>query len=327
MNPYSIGKIKQMEKKLSSDCNDAALLNSLAIAYLMNPEANGYNKVDGLLKQAFTINPSVKTANNYAYQLICDNFEYQKGIDVLQPFVDLTPRSFMPYNLLGFAYLKIERYELANKYLSIAAKLTESKNLSICNNLAVSFSLRNLNKEACQLYTTILEKEPINETIYNKALASVELGCTDISSLIEQIHESASYMSSIDNIDLSLLYYLSNDYPSSYQCLMENCNFSLLDWKSLSFVLYRYNRTKFEKLKQDAVCQRELWKKDLQDNVDDEDCSEDVIASLNNEIQELEKLECYLECPPSVNVKELYHILPIGCMLFDCKVCNNPFDD
>ena len=213
---------------------------------------------------------------------------------------------------------------MANKYLSIAAKLTESKNLSICNNLAVSFSLRNLNKEACQLYTTILEKEPINETIYNKALASVELGCTDISSLIEQIHESASYMSSIDNIDLSVLYYLSNDYPSSYQCLMENCNFSLLDWKSLSFVLYRYNRTKFEELKQDAVCQRELWKEDLYDNVDDEGCGEVEVASLNNEIQELENLECCLECPPAVNAKELYHTLPIGCMLFDCKVCNAP---
>lgn len=327
MNPYSIEKIKQMKKKFSINCNDTTLLNSLAIAYLMNTEANGYNKVDDLLRQAYTINPSVKTANNYAYQLICDNFEYQKGIDILQPFVDLKPRSYMPYNLLGFAYLKSKRYEQANKYLRIAMELSNNKNLSICNNLAVSLSLNNLNEEAYQLYTNILYKEPITETMYNKAIASVELGSSDISSLIEQIHKSTSYMSSIDNIDLSVLYYLINDYHSSYKCLIENCNFSLLEWKSLSFVLYHNNRRKFEEIKQDAICQRELWKKDFYGNVDYDDCSENEIDSLNNDIQELDKLECHLMCPPVVNTKELYHTLPIGCMLFDCKVCNNPFDD
>ncbi len=98
---YSLDRIRQMENKLSNNCTDTALLNSLAIAYLTNPEADGYNKADDLLKRAYTIKTSIKTANNFAYQLICDGFEYQKGIDILQPFVDLHPRSYMPYNLLG----------------------------------------------------------------------------------------------------------------------------------------------------------------------------------------------------------------------------------
>ncbi len=201
--------------------------------------------------------------------------------------------------------------------------------MSICNNLAVSFSLIHSHKEACRLYDAILENEQIDETIYNKALATIEHGSIDVHTLIDQLHTSPFYMSSIDNIDLSRLYYLTGDYESSYLSLMENCNFSLLDWEPLGFVLFNSNKIKFEELKHEAIQQREIWKNDYIDDCESQDSDNflDTINSLNSEIFKLEKLEYRLDLAPKVETQELYHILPLGCMLYDCEVCDNPFDD
>ncbi len=131
---YNIDEIKELEISLATNPTDTDLMNKLAIGYLSCREADSFNKVDDLLKRAFEIKPTIKTSNNYAYQIITDWDDYEKGIEILQPFVDKEPKSFMPYNLIGYAYLMKGNYEKAKFYFEKAMTLSQTEMVEVIHN-------------------------------------------------------------------------------------------------------------------------------------------------------------------------------------------------
>ena len=115
-NEYTIEEIRSFEERLKMNPSDIELMNQLAIGYLNVPEAGGFNKVDGLLEKAHTINPSIKTANNLAYQMIVDWNEPQKALKLLTPFTDSSINNIKSINLIAYGYLLDNNPEKADDY-------------------------------------------------------------------------------------------------------------------------------------------------------------------------------------------------------------------
>jgi Flp pilus assembly protein TadD len=81
---HNIEEIRRLKKLLAQNRQDTDIMNKLAIAYLDNDEAFYISKA--LLKKAYKLNPSIKTANNYACLLIVQDWFYEEGIEIRQLF-------------------------------------------------------------------------------------------------------------------------------------------------------------------------------------------------------------------------------------------------
>lgn len=335
---YNIDDIRELESSLSENPNDTDLMNKLAIGYLSCREANSYNKVDNLFKTAFETKPSIKTANNYAYQIITDWDNYEKGIEILQPFVDKEPKSFMPYNLIGYAYLLKEKYEKAKCYLEKAMTISQTEMVEIIHNLAVCENQLNNPLKALTLYErsiAIMDKD--NESKFNKTICQIELGQTsEIDQIIQEIRNSEAYKDPtawVSCTDLSQLCYLKNDLKQAYDILMESPNFDLQSYPEFCYLLLKYNDSKLNELAEEEVESKKSWIADLNDPEDEEydDYTEKErvgeIKKLNEEIETIRTLRQKLINPPELKPSELYKTIFCGCMFYDCKIHRTQFDD
>ena len=334
---YNLDEIKQLEISLTNNPSDTDLMNKLAIGYLFCIEADSSSKVNELLKKAYEIKPSIKTANNYAYQIITD-WDYKEGIEILKPFIDKKPNSFMPYNLIGYAYLMSENYEKAEVYFEIAIKLAPTKMIEIIHNLGVCKNYLSKPQEALNLYEKSIEiTDNDNESKYNKAVCQIELNQTSgIDEIIKKIKTSEAYKQPaawISNTDLSRLSYINNDIKLAYELLMENCNFDLLSYPEFCYLLLKFNDSKFNVLEEEEIERIKSWIADLNNPEDEEyeDYTEKEraieIKRLQDEIETIKNLRYELLNPPEIKPSELYKKIFCGCMFYDCKIHGTRFDD
>jgi tetratricopeptide (TPR) repeat protein len=336
---YNIDEIKQLEISLADNPTDTDLMNKLAIGYLNCREADGLNKVDDLFKKAFEIKPTIKTSNNYAYQIITDWDDYDKGIEILQPFVDNKPKTFMPYNLIGYAYLMKEDYMQAKFYLEKAMTLSQTEMVEIIHNLAVCENHLNNPRKALTLYEkSIAIMDNDNESKFNKALCQIELGLdSDLNKIIEEIKHSEAYKAHTARVsctDLSQLCYLKNDMKQAYELLMESpFSFDLLSYPEFSYLILKYNDSKFKELEEEEIKSKESWITDLnnQDDEEYEDYTEEERnvekKKFNDEIEKIKTLRQEFNNPPEIKPSELYKSIFCGCMFYDCKVHGTQFND
>ena len=336
---YNIDEIRQLENSLSKNPKNTDLMNKLALGYLSCKEADSFNKVDGLLKKAFEIKPTIKTSNNYACQIITDWDDYEKGIEILQPFVDKEPKSFMPYNLIGYAYLMKEDYVKAEFYLEKAMTLSQTEMVEIIHNLAVCENHLGKPQNALTLYdksVSIMDND--NESKFNKAVCQIELGQdSEINKIIENIKLSDAYKvptAWVSCTDLSQLCYLKKDMKQAYELLMESpFSIDLLSYPEFCYLLLKYNDSKFDELAKEQIQSKESWTADLNNPEDDEyeDYIEEErvaeIKRLNNEIETIKTLRQDLINPPVLKPSELYKSIFCGCMFYDCKIHRTQFDD
>lgn len=338
-NQYNIEEIKQLEISLAKNPTDTDLINKLAIGYLSCSEANSFNKVDELLEKAYEINPTIKTSNNYAYQLITDCDDYDLGIEILHPFVDKKPKSFMPYNLIGYAYLMKGSYESAKLYFQKAMALSQAEMVEIIHNLAVCEHHLGNHQNALTLYEkSIAIMDNNNESKFNKAVCQIELGLDfDINKIIEEIKLSEAYKDPtawVSCSDLSQLCYLKNDMKQAYELLMESpFSLDLLSFPEYSYLLLKYNNSKYSKIAKENIQEKESWITTL-NNPEDEECEiyteeERIteIKKLNGEIEAIKTLGQKLINPPEIKSTDLIKTIFCGCMLYDCKIHGNQFDD
>ncbi len=336
---YNIDEIRQLEKILLEKPDDTDLMNKLAIGYLSCREANSFNKVDDLFKEAFKIKPSIKTANNYAYHIITDWDDFEKGIEILQPFVDKKPKSFMPYNLIGYAYLMKENYEKAKFYFEKAMTLSQIEIVEIIHNLAVCENHLGNPKKAFNLYDkSIAINDKDNESKFNKAVCQYELGLNiEIEDTIQKIKTSVAYKDStalVSSSELSELYYLQGDLQNAYDFLKQNpFTPDLISDMVSSFLLCNYDKPMFQKLVNEQVGEKSEWINELNDPKDEDYCNYtdteriEQIKTLENEIHTLKNLELHLTEPPKLNPVKLYMTTFCGCMFYDCKVHRTQFEE
>ena len=336
---YNIDEIRQLEISVSKNPKDTDLMNKLAIGYLNCREADSFNKVDNLLKKAFEIKPTIKTSNNYAYQIITDWDDYDKGIEILQPFVDKRPKSFMPYNLIGYAYLMKGDYEKAKSYFEKAMTLSQTDKVEIIHNLAVCENHINNPQKALTLYEkSIAIMDNDNESKFNKAVCHIELGLdSETNKIIAEIRLSEAYKDHtawVSCTDLSQLCCMKNDMKQAYELLIESLfSVDLLSYPELSYLLLKYNASKFNELAEEQIQRNVSWLADLNNPEDEdyEDYTEEErvaeIRKLNNEIEAIKTLGQKLINPPDIKPSELYKTIFCGCMLYDCKIHETQFND
>jgi len=335
---YDINEIRQLEYELSKNPYDTDLMNKLAIGYLSCSDANGYSKVDDLFEKAYKIKPSIKTANNYAYQIITDWFGYEEGIKILQPFINKEPKSFMPYNLIAYAYLMSKDYAKAKFYYEKAMTLSQTELVEINHNLAVCENQLNNHQNALTLYEksiTIKDKENLSK--YNKALTHIELNQTsEIDQIVREIKKSEAYKSpsaTVSNIDLAQLYYINRNFKKAYELLIENPNIYLQAFPELSYLLLKFNKSKFDEIANEEIENIKSMIVDLNNPTDEEynDYSEQEriaeIKKLHNEIETIKTLKQKLINPPDLKPSKLYQTMFLDCLFYDCKIHGTQFDD
>jgi hypothetical protein len=335
-NEYTLAKIREFEKSLNLNPSDTDLMNKLAIGYLNVPDAGGFNEVTVMLEKAYNIKPSIKTANNYAYQLITDWEEYEKGIALLQDYIQEEPNSHMPYNLIGYAQLMSKDYIEAIRNFKISLK--KKTEVDTIHNLAMANNLIGENQNAIELYNEICNINHVdNRTLYNKAVTAIELKkFVEINPIIVRIKNSKEYNENapwISNLDLSLLYYSNNELEKAYQILSENLNIWLSDSPEFGYLLLKYNKSKFKELVADEIAHILDWIKDYHDpedkeykNLTEEEKSIEI-NELLKKIEMIKRLEIKHSTKPKINFKSLYKTIGCGCMLYDCKLHQNEYDD
>jgi predicted RNA-binding protein with EMAP domain len=333
---YSIAEIRETEKSLNLNPSDSNLMNKLAIGYLNVPDAGGFNEVTKLLEKAYKIKPSIKTANNYAYQLITDWEEYEKGIKILKGYIQKIPNSHMPYNLIGYAQLMTQEYIEAITNFKIS--LNKKNEVDTIHNLAMANNLLDDNQNALALYNKICNMNDVdNRTLYNKAVTLIELKkFTEIHPLVERIKNSKEYNENppwVSNLDLSVLYLSNDELEKAYELLSQDLNVWLSDSHELGYLLLKYNKSKFNELVENEIEHILDWIKDYQDPEDEEykDMTEKEKSIEINEllvkIENIKRLEIKHATKPKINFKSLYQTVGCGCMLYDCKVHQNEYDD
>ena len=335
---YDINEIRHLEYELSKNPYDTDLMNELAIGYLSCSDANGYSKVDDLLEKAYKIKPSIKTANNYAYQVITDWLDYKEGIKILQPFINKEPKSFMPYNLIAYAYLMSKDYTKAKFYYEKAMILSQTERVEINHNLAVCENQLNNHKKALTLYEksiSIMDNENLSK--YNKALTHIELNQTsEIDLIVREIKESLAYKSpsaAVSNIDLAQLYYNIRNFKKAYELLIENPSFYLQSFPELSYLLLKFNKSIFDEIANEEIENIKTMIFDLNNPTNEEynDYNEQEriveIKKLRNEIETIRTLKQKLVNPPDINPSKLFKTMFLDCLFYDCKVHGTQFDD
>lgn len=337
--PYSLEDLKQLDLELTKNPFDMDLMNKLAISCMYWEHLDEYvDRADELLEKAFDLAPSIKSANNYAYQIIMDRNDFEKGIEILQPYINKGPNSFMPYVLIGYAYLMIENYKFAETYFEKAINLEPTELFPIYHNLGVCKCHLNQLETALELFEkSILIEDNGNESKYNKAICQVELGdFSEIDSIIDEIRNSDVYQEpfvNVCNIDLSLLCYLMNDFKKAYDLLMESPNFDLFSHPELCFLLQQYNASKYDELVEELIERTNSWIAKLNNpeyEFYDRYTEEERLAEIqeeNVELEEIMSLKERLVEPPKIKSLELYKTLYCGCLLYDCKVHNTAFKD
>ena len=336
---FTLDEVRELEHKLTKEPNDSDKMNALAIAYLSCREVGSYNKAYDLFRKAFEVAPSVKTATNYAYQIITDEEDYEGGIDLLQVFVDREPKSFMPYNLIAYAFLHSGNYQQANLYFEKANTLSTKKRAEILHNLALSENHLGNTQRALSLYEqAIAIYDEDNESKFNKALCQVELGQrNNIDQIIQEIIKSDAYKNStawVSCTDLAQLSYLNGDMKQAYELFMQSrFSYDLLSFPELCYLLLKYDDQKLKELTEKEIKEKMSWIAELNNPEDDDydDYTEEErrqnISELNVEISKLKNLRLRSGNQPILKATSLYKAVFCGCMLYDCKQHGTPFDD
>jgi hypothetical protein len=337
-NEYTIEEIRSLESELNLNPSDTNLMNKLAIAYLNVPDAGGWNDIDELFRKAHSLTPGIKTANNYAYQMICDWNECKKGIDLLEPFIESSPKSYMPYNLIGYAYLLVNRAEEAEYYFQKSSDLANAFISEIVHNLAVSKSYLGKIQEAVDLNKIVIGNEDLN----NQALFNLGVNYAKVKEhrkvdkLIKELIVSEEYTNNnvwVSNIELSQLSYSNGNLELAYELIKNESNFWISSFPEFAYILNKFDKPKFNELIDKEIKMETEWLDELK-NPDEEELLESTSEEREEEskqrlknISRLEKLEDELRIAPKLEIRELYQIGHCGCMLYDCKVHETMFDE
>ena len=319
---HQINEIQQLEELLSTHPTDSSIMSQLAIGYLNCREAERYEKAASLFKQAFELSPSVETATNYAYFLMIERREYEEGIELLRTFIDQKPKSLIPYNLIGFAYLCLENYGEAVDYFAQAMCFMPVAQRDIIHNFAFCKHHLGELKEAIELYDqAIALGDQYHQSLFNKALCQAELGHQeDVNHALKILRHKEAYQ---DPVMLSQLCYVNNNMEWAYELLMEDLQFSLLGYPELCYVLLQHNRPKFDELlaKQLEWYQSLIAETNDPANEDYDSYSEEerVAQSMmyQKATEQLKNLSTQLLTPPMVTPVSLASFVVGSKMLYD----------
>jgi len=216
-----------MESRIKDQPYNIERVNTLAIAKMELGDNEGALL---LFKQAVEIDPSEQALNNLGYfylkegELIKGRWFYQekKAIKILEKTILKTPKSHIPFSLLGEAYLKVECFQSAEKVLRQAVNILET--VANQNNLGVALFEQNQYEEALNWFLKAHDLAPSKDYSYYPYInAGISLGKLNRSFEVEVIERNMINSNTSDDfiLDIARMFYLIKDYQRTAELYSE----------------------------------------------------------------------------------------------------------
>lgn len=335
---YTDEMIDSLEAQHNLNTKNIDIINQLAIAYLNTPSRCSLSL--DLFKKAYDLYPSIKTATNYAHELILDNVygdlidpEVELGIKILEPFIFQNPNSHMPYGLIGYGYFFHKDY--VNAIVNFKISLSKKFCPFTVHNLATCLSHLGKYPEAIQLFNQILDEEDIDDrTTFNLVICYIENGSISKAlELIEKLSKEETHWTS--EYEIAKLYFNFKEDEKAFKILDVNedlCGLSILDEPIISYIIFKSDPKLFFNIINNGIKNISEWIDDYQNPKEEEFhyTKEEKKSEINEYLEQISKLKIlhhHLNYRPEINLKELYVMTAGGCWLYDCKVHNTNFND
>ncbi len=320
--------IDYLNKIIAQNSDNTIAVNQLVMALL---ETRNYDSAFQTLKEAVHKKPEIQTLNNLAYFYLHEEQDLSEATKFLLKLIDLDPQSPIPYNMLGEAYIALERSCDALPPLSKAIEFEEK--IEYLNNYAVAL-FKTGNIEKANIYFSKASKNWKSE--YNSLVAYYHLGvcqglcgnyqtalgiAEDLINLILNIDDYIDYNSIAD------IYYLCNEYESVVKMYKSIKLWYSIDWVSIYlYSLYKLGKKEeMELLLSKAITQctemiDELTPNDFESP---EELSERK-SEINIDIENYRKM--YLNITQNNFIPQLNFVPSIlfSCGLFGCIRHNIP---
>lgn len=248
--PYDVwsetyhGYISILKGSLDSEPNNLNTLNQLAIAYMETREPE--TALD-IFRQAVNVKATIQALNNLAYFYLyegeptdegCWREQEEKAIEILKQAISMKPKSFLPYILLGEAYIRTGQF--ANAEAILTDSLLISKTTESLNNLGVClYNLGKIPDAAVYFYQAHANRNEDNFTLrplyhYGICLGQQGLGseaCAVADKLMSELGDS----SDLDEDFIAEIYFLSGHYDKVTRIYSKTNLAYSPDWVSLFF--------------------------------------------------------------------------------------------
>lgn len=333
-------------KQLDSNPKDTDLINLIAIGYFQVPELNDNYQDYNYFKKAYETKKTIKSINNFSWFLYFEwseiewrlntNNGQERAIEIQKEAIELNPVSYIPYYLLGYMLLDQNKPKEALIHLKMAE--LKSDRLDIKHNISICYAkMGEYEKSLAYLEKIPLEKDHEYESIFDKAKINILLGQIDkvneiIKILISKIdYEDSNYH--VDELQLAELCFEIGDFKLASQIIEDYgfTSFGINDWKNLGYSLNQIKPELYNKITDNEIREYKTWINEIENNHEDwsEYSPKENLESINDynqeiEIREKRKIEFK---KPVTNLKE--ELLPTYCycLMFDCRLHENQFDD
>jgi tetratricopeptide (TPR) repeat protein len=342
--------INLLKKKLKNDPSNLDLINTLAINYFSNFKFKTDKEDYDYFEKAYKLKKTIKSTHNFAWFLYFEWSEIQwrwnqenaieKALKIQKECIKLNPKSYYPYFQYGFMLLEQKKYKEAIPYLKKAYKIENKQDISL--NIGYCYFQIDQFHNAFNFFSKSINNFELEfKSLFNLALTEYELKNTQnlkfiADKLYNQIGNLDISLTTISGYEIGLLYFLLNDYQKVVDCINYGLNFSwginLFDWNDLSYSLYKIDKIKWlEKIEVEINEKIELCKEIETNHLDWVEYSNEEknerLVELNLEINTMNEMIIQGVNKPQVNLKERVFYEHCGCLLFDCKECNNLPDD
>lgn len=338
-------ELNRLLQELEKDPTNLDLLNSIAIGYFDNINQKSDKEDFDYFQKAYQLKKTVKSTHNFAWFLYFEwaeiewrwnqNGAIQQAFEIQKECIQLNPKSFFPYYLLGYMLLDQGKFGEAISYLQQAYKLEKRRdilhNIGCCH-----FHLQQLQQAKSCFEEAAKVGDTENISLFNLAITAWKLDSKEeakrvIDQLAEGIQRHAHTL--VSGYEIGNLYFLLEDYQKAVASLMAQgiTGIAITDWPALSYALYKSNL---------GLWQEQLTKLIIQDTeliVEIE--KEDACDGFSKEEKKERQLELKDALQKKQNMLEKGMIKPIptvsndlvnefcGCLLFDCPRHGNRKND
>lgn len=331
MNNLDYYEMKQsLECEFNEDPINDDIMCKLASAMMETGDMEGALNI---LLHAVEVKPNIQTFSNLGFFYLREgepnegvwNYQVKKAINILSMAIKLEPKTYIPYALLGEAYITEKHFMQAQNVLKTATEMAATT--ENYNNLGVAFFKHGNYKEAVQSFQKAHLLAKKNDYFYNPYLnyaiclskLNRNLEAEEVAEYLVRRHEE---LPSLDMTNIAKVFYWSKNYRRTaeiFEKALEEYVLSINDFGMYVSSLFKLNLYKdAEKIFIDAV-------KNLQECIDeineDDEVNEDLkrkrVISLENEIIEYKSMYTNVE---NGNIIEFFYdpVIEQPCYFFGC---------
>lgn len=338
-------ELNDLLQELEKDPTNLDVINALAIGYFENYDKKTDKEDYDYFEKAYNLKRTVKSTHNFAWFLYFEWSEIEwnwkednaieRALQIQKECIALNPKSFYPYYQYGYMLLDQKRFKEAIPFLNKAYQI--EKRRDILHNMGYCHFQMNEFHKAQELFSqsaTDLDTE--NRSLYNLALTEWKLNNTEQVKIIADklSNIKTEFTDTISGYEIGVLYFLIDDFQRASECLVKQGinGIDLMDWKDLSYSLFKTDNKLWNKKIKDSIDKRKKWCTEIESNHEnwseytDEEKKERQ-AELKTEIKVRQEALNNTMNKPVQDLNTSVFVEYCDCLLFDCKRHENRMND